>query len=343
MMLDLPRSKIAAVQTAPVFLDTVATVDKACALIAEAAGNGARLVAFPEVFVAGYPYWNWLMTPIEGGAWFERLYRAAVTISGPEVDQLCAAAREHDCVVVIGVNERDPRVLGTLYNTNIVISADGVILGRHRKLVPTWAEKLTWAGGDGSSLRVYDTPVGPLGTLACGENTNTLARFALLSAGELVHVANYIALPVAPASYNMAEAIRIRATAHSFEGKLFTIVACSTVSEEIISAMSAERPQNRALLDRKDSAWSGVIGPHGNVVGEPLIDEEGIVYAEIDLNDCIQPKQMHDIIGAYNRFDIFDLRIDRRPRASATFHDDIEQSNASPDRAPASEANERQV
>ena len=321
-MLELPRSKVAAIQAAPVFLDTAATIDKACALIAEAAGNGARLVAFPEVFVAGYPYWNWLMTPIEGGVWFERLCRAAITVPGPEVEQLCAAARDHDCVVVIGVNERDSRALGTLYNTNLIIGTDGTLLGRHRKLVPTWAEKLTWAGGDGSSLRVYDTPVGPLGTLACGENTNTLARFALLSAGELVHVANYIALPVAPANYNMAEAIRIRATAHSFEGKLFTVVACSTVSEEIIAAMSVDRPGNRALLERKHSAWSGVIGPHGNLVSEPLIDDEGIVYAEIDLNDCIQPKQMHDIIGAYNRFDIFDLRIDRRPRQSAAFQDE---------------------
>jgi nitrilase len=323
-MLDLPRSKVAAVQTAPVYLDPAATIDKACALIAEAAGNGARLVAFPEVFVPGYPYWNWLMTPIEGGAWFERLCRAAITIPGPEISRLCAAARAHNCVVVIGVNERDPRALGTLYNTNIIIGADGTILGRHRKLVPTWAEKLTWAGGDGASLRVYDTPVGPLGTLACGENTNTLARFALLSSGELVHVANYIALPVAPASYNMAEAIRIRATAHSFEGKLFTIVACSTMSAEIIAAMSADRPGNRALLERKNSAFSGVIDPNGNLIGDALIDDEGIVYADIDLNACIQPKQMHDIIGAYNRFDIFDLRIDRRPRAAATFQDPAE-------------------
>ncbi|MBD3732091.1 MAG: carbon-nitrogen hydrolase family protein [Sphingopyxis sp.] len=321
-MLELPKSKVAAVQTAPVYLDPAATVDKACALIAEAAGNGAKLVAFPEVFVAGYPYWNWLMTPVEGSEWFERLCRAAITVPGPEVEQLCAAARAHDCTVVIGVNERDPRALGTLYNTNLVIGADGTLLGRHRKLVPTWAEKLTWAGGDGASLRVYDTPVGPLGTLACGENTNTLARFALLSAGELVHVANYISLPVAPASYNMADAIRIRATAHSFEGKLFTIVACSTVSEEIIAAMSAGRPENRALLQRRQSAFSGVIGPDGNLVGDPLIDDEGIVYAEIDLSRCIQPKQMHDIIGAYNRFDIFDLRIDRRPRTSASWRDD---------------------
>lgn len=321
-MLELPKSKVAAVQTAPVYLDPAATVDKACALIAEAAGNGAKLVAFPEVFVAGYPYWNWLMTPVEGSEWFERLCRAAITVPGPEVEQLCAAARAHDCTVVIGVNERDPRALGTLYNTNLVIGADGTLLGRHRKLVPTWAEKLTWAGGDGASLRVYDTPVGPLGTLACGENTNTLARFALLSAGELVHVANYISLPVAPASYNMADAIRIRATAHSFEGKLFTIVACSTVSEEIIAAMSAGRPENRALLERRQSAFSGVIGPDGNLVGDPLIDDEGIVYAGIDLSRCIQPKQMHDIIGAYNRFDIFDLRIDRRPRTSASWRDD---------------------
>src|SRR3546814_4591299 len=111
----------------------------------------------------------------------------------------------------------------TIYNCNLVIGADGSLLGRHRKLVPTWAEKLTWAGGDGASIRVYDTPVGPLGTLACGENTNTLARFALLSQGELVHVAHYIALPVAPASYNMAEALKIRATAPSFDGKAFTI------------------------------------------------------------------------------------------------------------------------
>jgi nitrilase len=337
-MLDLPRSKVAAVQTAPVFLDPAATVDKACALIAEAARNGARLVAFPEVFVPGYPYWNWLMTPIEGGAWFERLCRAAITIPGPEVGRLCAAARAHNCVVVIGINERDPRALGTLYNTNIIIGADGAILGRHRKLVPTWAEKLTWAGGDGSSLRVYDTPVGPLGTLACGENTNTLARFALLSAGELVHVANYIALPVAPASYNMAEAIRIRATAHSFEGKLFTIVACSTMSKEIIAAMSADRPANRALLERKNSTFSGVIDPHGNVVGDALIDEEGIVYADIDLNACIQPKQMHDIIGAYNRFDIFDLRIDRRPRAAATFRDQTDPLGAVDEAAPTNNA-----
>ncbi|HRH35453.1 MAG TPA: hypothetical protein PKY12_10350, partial [Catalimonadaceae bacterium] len=125
--------------------------------------------------------------------------------------------------------------------------------------------------------------------------------------------------PVAPPDYDMSEAIKIRAAAHSFEGKLFTLVSCSTISEEIIEAMQEEAPNAREFLNRKRSAFSGIIGPNGAVIGEPLIDEEGIVYAEIDLNKCIQPKQMHDILGHYNRFDIFDLRVNIAPRKNITF------------------------
>ena len=208
-----------------------------------------------------------------------------------------------------------------IYNTNLIIDDQGQLIGRHRKLVPTWAEKLTWTSGDGSSLKVYNTSVGPLGTLACGENTNTLARFTLLSQGELLHVANYISLPVAPPYYDMAEAIKIRAAAHSFEGKLFTIVSCSTISAEIKDALRADVPNIDALLDRKSSAFSGFIGPNGAVIGTPLIDDEGIVYADIDLSKCIQPKQMHDILGHYNRFDIFDLRVNVAPTRKITFVD----------------------
>ncbi|MBB4610926.1 carbon-nitrogen hydrolase family protein [Sphingomonas yabuuchiae] len=313
-MLNLPRFKAAAVQTAPVFLDPVATVDKAASLIREAAANGAQLVTFPEVFVAGYPYWSWIADPVSGSPWFEKLARASILIPGPEIDRICTAAREAGVHVVIGVNERSPVSLGTLYNTLVFIGPDGTILGKHRKLVPTWAEKLTWAHGDGSTLKVYDTAIGPLGGLACGENTNTLARFSLLAQGELIHVASYIALPVAPADYDMAEAIKVRAAAHCFEGKLFTIVSCSTVSEEIIAAMETLVPDARARLERKNSAFSGILGPDGRVVGQPLIDEEGIVYGEIDLSRCIQPKQMHDIIGHYNRFDVFDLRVNAVPQ-----------------------------
>ncbi|MFB6889709.1 carbon-nitrogen hydrolase family protein [Kitasatospora sp. NPDC056327] len=311
--LRLPRFTAAAVQTAPVYLDTDATIDKAVALVHEAAANGASLVVLPEAFVPGYPYWNWTMTPVQGSPWYERLYRASVDVPGPHVDALRAAARRAGVVLVIGVNERGPHSLGALYNTLLTIGHDGELLGVHRKLVPTWAEKLTWTPGDGSSLLVHRTAVGPLGALACGENTNPLARFTLLARGELVHAAAYIALPVAPEDYDMAEAIALRAAAHCFEGKVFTVVSCSTLSPEIAAEIAGEDAELRARLARPRSALSGIFGPDGRPVTEPLVDEEGIVYAEIDLGRCVRPKQMHDILGHYNRFDVFRLHVDDRP------------------------------
>ncbi|WP_156722172.1 carbon-nitrogen hydrolase family protein [Streptomyces apocyni] len=318
-MENLPRFTAAAVQAAPVYLDAAATVDKAIALIQEAASAGASLVVFPEAFVPGYPYWNWTMNPVQGSPWFERLYRSAIDIPGPQVEALRAAARQYGIVLVVGVNERGAHSLGVLYNTLLTIGPDGELLGVHRKLVPTWAEKLTWTGGDGSSLRVHSTPVGPLGALACGENTNTLARFTLLAQGELVHASCYIALPVAPEDYDMADAIAVRTAAHSFEGKVFSVVACSTISPEIVDTIAGDDEDIRRMLARPRSALSGIFGPDGRPVTEPLIDDEGIVYAEIDLAKCIQPKQMHDIVGHYNRFDVFQLHVDNRPRTPVTF------------------------
>jgi len=312
------KFKAATVQTSPVFLNVEKTIEKAISFIKEASENGAQLIAFPEVFIAGYPYWNWVVTPIQGSKWYEELYKNSVKVTDTEMQPLYKAAKDYNIHIVIGINERGDSY-GEIYNTNLIIDCHGILIGKHRKLVPTWAEKLTWTSGDGSSLKVYDTEIGPIGTLACGENTNTLARFTLLSQGELIHVANYISLPVAPADYNMAEAIKIRAAAHSFEGKLFTIVSCSTISKEIMELLKPEAPQIEELFNRKSSAFSGFIGPNGAVIGEPLIDDEGMIYAEIDLQKCIQPKQMHDILGHYNRFDIFDLRVNVAPTKKITF------------------------
>lgn len=324
--MEFSRFKAAAVQTSPVFLNVDKTIDKTISFIKEASANGAQLIAFPEVFVSGYPYWNWIMTPVQGSKWYEQLYRNSVTAEGGEIGRIRKAAQENNIHVVIGINERGDSY-GEIYNSNLIIDNQGNLIGKHRKLVPTWAEKLTWTSGDGSSLKVYKTEIGPIGTLACGENTNTLARFTLLSQGELIHIANYISLPVAPPDYNMAEAIKIRAAAHSFEGKLFTIVSCSTISNEIMDVMKQDVPNAEELLTRKNSAFSGFIGPNGAVIGEPLIDDEGIVYAEIDLAKCIQPKQMHDILGHYNRFDIFDLRVNVAPTRKITFIDSQEEFN----------------
>lgn len=324
--MDFPKFKAAAVQTSPVFLNVEKTIDKAISFVKEATSNGANLVAFPEVFIAGYPYWNWIMTPIQGSKWYEQLYKSSVKVDDEIMKPLFKSAKDYNCYLVIGINERGDSY-GEIYNTNLIIDNNGKLIGKHRKLVPTWAEKLTWSSGDGSSLKVYNTEIGPIGTLACGENTNTLARFTLLAQGELIHIANYISLPVAPPDYDMAEAIKIRAAAHSFEGKLFTIVSCSTISKEIKDALRNDVPNVDELLTRKNSAFSGIIGPNGAVVGSPLIDDEGIVYADIDLEKCIQPKQMHDILGHYNRFDIFDLRVNTAPTRKITFIDNHEEFN----------------
>ncbi|WP_396184095.1 carbon-nitrogen hydrolase family protein [Flavobacterium sp.] len=323
-MIQFHKFKAAAVQTSPVFLNVEKTIEKAISFIKEASSNGAQLIAFPEVFVAGYPYWNWIMTPVQGSKWYEQLYKNSVAVTDESMKPLFKAAKDFNMHVIIGINERGDSY-GEIYNTNLIIDNNGNLIGKHRKLVPTWAEKLTWSSGDGSSLKVYKTEIGPIGTLACGENTNTLARFTLLSQGELIHIANYISLPVAPPDYNMAEAIKIRAAAHSFEGKLFTVVSCSTISKEIMDALKPDVPNIEELLTRKSSAFSGIIGPNGAVVGEPLIDDEGIVYANIDLEKCIQPKQMHDILGHYNRFDIFDLRVNTAPTRKITFIDNHEE------------------
>lgn len=325
-MIQFHKFKAAAVQTSPVFLNVDKTIEKAISFIKEASSNGAQLIAFPEVFIAGYPYWNWIMTPVQGSKWYEQLYKNSVAVTDEAMKPLFQAAKEFNMHIVIGINERGDSY-GEIYNTNLIIDNTGTLIGKHRKLVPTWAEKLTWSSGDGSSLKVYKTEIGPIGTLACGENTNTLARFTLLSQGELIHIANYISLPVAPPDYNMAEAIKIRAAAHSFEGKLFTIVSCSTISKEIMEVLKPDVPNIEELLTRKSSAFSGIIGPNGAVVGEPLIDDEGIVYADIDLEKCIQPKQMHDILGHYNRFDIFDLRVNTAPTRKITFIDNQEEFN----------------
>ena len=275
--MDFKKFKAATVQTSPVFLNVEKTIDKAITFIKEASANGAQLIAFPEVFVAGYPYWNWIMTPVQGSKWYEELYKCSVAVTDESMQPLFHAAKENNIHIVIGINERGDSY-GEIYNTNLIIDNNGILIGKHRKLVPTWAEKLTWTSGDGSSLKVYNTEIGPIGTLACGENTNTLARFTLLSQGELIHIANYISLPVAPPDYNMAEAIKIRAAAHSFEGKLFTIVSCSTISQEINEAYRVlSNPDLRKAYDLERESQKNQYTPNN--------DDEETEEAEDDDNE----------------------------------------------------------
>ncbi len=307
----LPKAKVAAVQVAPVFLDREATLDKAVSLIAEAGREGADVIAFPEVFVSGYPYWNRLENVFKTTPYFIELLKNALEVPSPETDLLCDAARSASAYVVIGINERTANTLGTLYNTNLVIGPQGNILLKHRKIMPTYAEKLVYGFGDGSSLRVLDTPVGKLGTLMCGENTNPLARFALIAQGEQIHVANYPALPSEGLGYDLGEDIRLRGSAHAFEGKLFNVVVSSVIDETVIEKL-ADTEEKRRIMSSPQTSFTGVFGPSGRICSDTIPPgEEGILYADCDMEAIIGPKLRHDIAGHYNRFDVLSLNLNR--------------------------------
>ena len=303
---------VAAVQAAPVFLDRDATVEKACALVCEAGRAGARLVAFPEVFVAGFPHWIYLDRPQANEGFFVELVREAVDVPSAATEALGRAAREAGAYVVIGVNERSRRSAGELFNTNLVLSPDGVLLGWHRKLMPTYAEKMIWSFGDGSTLRVYETPIGRLGTLCCGENTNPLARFALIAQGEQIHVANYPARPAGDA-VDLRYNIQIRSAAHAFEGNCFVVAAGSLINDAMRERLG-DTAEKRKLLGNGSQTFTGILGPDGKVIAGPAADDtEVIVYGSIDLDSIIRQKIHHDVAGNYNRFDVLSLALNRTP------------------------------
>jgi nitrilase len=309
-----PRFKAAAVQAAPVFLDREATTDKACSLIREAARNGARLVVFPEVYIAGYPHWIFLDVPTGKDRFFAQFVKSSVAVPSPTTDKLCQVARECDIFVAIGINESSPNSFAEVFNTLLLVGPDGTIVGKHRKIMPTYAEKLVWSFGDGSTLRVHDTSIGKIGMLICGENGNSLARFSLIAQAEQVHISNYPAIPKKD-DYDLKRAIEIRAAAHSFEGKVFNVVSSSIISEEMRD-MLADTAEKREALEGDENVFTGIIGPGGAVLCGPLPGgEEGIAYADIDLEAAIRWKLLHDISGNYNRFDVLSLNVNSEIRA----------------------------
>jgi nitrilase len=326
-MIRYPAYKVAAAHVAPVFLDTDRSVAKACSAIEEAADHGARLVAFPEAFLPGFPAWAGIEAPIRTHELFKKLAASAVVIDGPELARIRQTARRKGVFVSMGFTEGTTVSVGCLWNANALIGADGTLLNHHRKLVPTWYEKLIWANGDGRGLRVCATELGRIGMLICGENTNPLARFALMAEGEQVHVASYPPAwptrpPEGPGNYDLAHAIRLRAAAHAFEAKVFNVVVASCVDQTLRQTIEAALgPEPLRILEQSPQGISVVIGPTGTPQGEPLCRDEGILYADIDLAQSVEPKQFHDVAGGYNRFDIFALSVDRSPRRPATFLD----------------------
>jgi aliphatic nitrilase len=318
--------KVAAVHAAPIFLDRAATTQKAISIIREAARAGAGLVAFPETYIPAFPIWAALWAPIDNHDLFVRMSEQSVAVDGAEMAALRREARTLGICISMGISESSPASVGLIWNSNLLIGSDGEILNHHRKLVPTFYEKLIWAPGDGAGLKVVETKVGRVGNLICGENTNPLARYTLMTQAEQIHISSWPPIwptrrPNSGANYNNVAANRIRASAHAFEAKAFGIVTAGYMDSAMRDFLIARDPSVSEVIDNTPRAASFFVDPTGETLGDMLQDQEGIAYAEFDLQRCIEPKQFHDVVGYYNRFDIFELTVNRKRLVPAHFSD----------------------
>jgi nitrilase len=297
---------VAAVQATPVFLDREATTEKACLLVKEAAGNGARLVVFPETFIPTYPDWVWRVPAWDDQQLVSRLYDQAVTIPGPTVERLGEAAREAGAYVAMGVNELEG---GTLYNTLLYLSPEGELVGRHRKLMPTGGERTVWGYGDGSTLDVVQTEFGVVGGLICWENYMPLARAAMYAAGVEIYVA-----PTWDNSDSWVSTLRHIAK----EGRCYVIGVApllrgSDVPEDLRGTVYG------GADDWMSRGYSTIVAPGGDVLAGPLLEEEGILYAEVDPSRVLTQRRMFDPVGHYSRPDVFTLTVNTRPQRPVVF------------------------
>ncbi len=314
-----PKFKAAVVQAAPVWLNRDATIEKVEALTTQAAREGAVLVVFSESYLPAFPVWNLIHRPPDQPAFFRRLYDNALLIPSASFRKLAEIAHRCHVYLSLGVSEKTEVSQGTLWNANLLFNPEGRLINWRRKLVPTLGEKLTYAPGDAAGLKAVPTDLGRIGVLICGENMNTLARFALLAQGEQVHITTFTPFWPFPPSpglqpHELAKAIAIRtAGAHSSEGKLFTLVSAGLLDEEAKTDLAQGSDDIRQLLDASIPPVSTVVGPAGFPLVEPLVGQEGILYAEIDISQNIEPRLAHDITGGYQRFDLFHLRVDQTP------------------------------
>ncbi|XP_014560891.1 hypothetical protein COCVIDRAFT_12340 [Bipolaris victoriae FI3] len=346
--------RVAACHASPVFLNARRTTDKAIALVKQAASNKANLVVFPETYISAFPIWSSLRPPTDNHWLFQRMVQESVYADGDELEAIREAARSSGVLVSIGFSEKSRHSNGCLYNSNLIIGTEGEVLVHHRKLVPTFFEKLTWSPGDGHGLRVASTQSGRIGTLICGENTNALARYSMIAQAEQVHISTWPAIwptrtlqkipPSAEsgvhqastrgANYDNLAANRTRAAAHCFEAKCFGVACSGHLGEDAIETIvdGASQPDVvTETLHAMPRAATFFLDPTGAPLpsfiykdsqkqnADVLQSEEDILYADMRLEDCIEGKQYHDVVGGYQRLDVFDLKVDRSRKDPVKF------------------------
>jgi len=308
--------KLAIVQQPPVYLDLAASMERAVGLVAQAAAEGARLLVFPEAWFPGYPTFCWRLSP---GAdmgktdeLFALLQANSVDLGRDGMAPLRQAAAEHGMVIVAGYHELDGAVSGsTLYNSCIVIDADGRIANNHRKLMPTNPERMIWGFGDGSGLNVVETAVGRIGALICWENYMPLARAALYAQNIDIHVA-----PTWDSGDSWLATMRHIAR----EGGCW-VIGCATALQA--SDIPTEIPHYDTLFpDREDWVNPGdavVYRPFGGITAGPMHKDKGMLMAEIDVDEARASRRKFDASGHYARPDVFSLTVDRNPRRPVSF------------------------
>ena len=307
--------KVAVVQAAPVLFDRESTVEKACRLTAEAAAQGARLILFPEAFIPCYPRGLSFGTVVgsrspAGRLTWQSYWANAVEVPGPATEALGAAARRAGAYLAVGVIERDSQFShGTLYCTLLYFGPDGRLLGKHRKLKPTASERLIWGEGDGSTLTVLETEFGKMGGLICWENYMPLARMAMYGKGVEIYLA-----PTADARDTWQATLRHIAC----EGRCF-VLGCNQFVTKSMYPAGLEGIED--LADQPEVVCRGgsaIISPLGQVLAGPLYDQEGTLFAELDLAEVARGKFDFDAVGHYARPDVFQLIVNERPAPPVT-------------------------
>ena len=294
--------RAAAVQIAPVLESKSGTLAKVADAIITASKNNADIIVFPETLVPNYPYFSFIKPAVSIKKEHLKLYEEAVVVPSEDTNFIGNLAREHQLVVVLGVNEREG---GTLYNTQLVFDTTGELVLKRRKITPTYHERMIWGQGDGSGLKAVDTSIGRIGALACWEHYNPLARFALMNDNEEIHCSQF---PGSMVGQIFADQMEVTMRHHALESGCFVINSTGFLHEDQVKEITTD-PAMQKVLDK--GCFTAIISPEGVIISDILTEGEGIVYADMDMALITKRKRMMDSVGHYARQELLSLHIDK--------------------------------